>query len=668
MPAIRAQIFNADGTAFGTEFVVNAPSGATPAVPDIAVLADGGFVIGWTATYATGSDTSARALHAQRFTADGVKLGAEFQINTTTLSDQYDPDIATLEDGRFVVVWSDFSQSGADLSNYAVRAQVFNADGSLSGAEFVVNTTTANEQSLPSVAALAGGGFAVAWWDGSMSGGDQSATAIRAQVYTASGLQLGGEFLVNFTTLSDQFLPSITTLANGRFVVVWEDFSSTGLDTSQGAIRAQMFEPDGTKFGFEFLVNSTTLNLQSTADVVALPDGRFMVVWDDHSQASGDLSQSAIHAQVFDGDGNPVGREFRVNTTTAAFQYNASVAALADGRVVVTWDDGSLASADADGVAVFAQILDPRVAAVVLNGTVGADGYVGTAFADLLDGYLGNDTLSGASGDDRMAGGSGDDSLSGGGGTDRMAGDDGNDTLTGGNGSDGLDGGAGNDLLNGGLGLDASTGGAGNDIHVVDAAGDLVIEASGTGGGVDRVLSATLSLNLVNFANVENATLTGLLALNLTGSAVANLLTGNGAANRMFGLGDNDVLAGGAGNDTLEGGVGADSLRGGTGQDLLVGGMQADMFVFASAQEAGNGVNRDQITDFQAGEDKIDFSAFMAGGSFIGNGAFVVGGGPQVRFVPASGLVSGDVNGDGLVDFSLQLHGSPVLTAADVLF
>ncbi len=535
VPAIRAQIFNADGSAFGAEFVVNAPSGATPVVPDIAVLADGGFVITWSATYATGSDISARALHAQRFTADGVKLGAEFQLNTTTFGDQYDPDIATLEDGRFVAVWSDFSQTGADLSSYAVRAQVFNADGSLSGAEFVVNTTTANLQSLPSVTALAGGGFAVAWWDASQTGGDQSASAVRAQVYTASGQQLGGEFLVNFNTLSDQYLPTITALANGRFIVVWVDYSQTGQDTSFAAIRAQMFEPDGTKFGFEFLVNSTTLDSQANPDVVALPDGRFMVVWEDYSLLSGDLSQSAIHAQMFDGDGNPVGREFRVNSTTDLYQANPSVAALADGRVVVTWDDPSKARADTDGIAVFGQILDPRLAAVTLNGTVGSDDYVGTAFADLLDGYLGDDRLSGAGGDDRIAGGTGNDVLQGGGGNDRMAGEDGNDTLTGGNGSDGLDGGAGNDVLNGGLGVDASTGGAGNDVHVVDVAGDLVFEAAGAAGGVDRVQSATISVTLGDYANVENGSVLGVLALDIVGNAAANTLSGNNADNRLQG-------------------------------------------------------------------------------------------------------------------------------------
>ncbi len=58
----------------------------------------------------------------------------------------------------------------------------------------------------------------------------------------------------------------------------------------------------------------------------------------------------------------------------------------------------------------------------------------------------------------------------------------------------------------------------------------------------------------------------------------------------------------------------------------------------------------------------------MAGGSFIGSAAFVAGNGPQVRFVVATGILLGDVTGDGVTDFSVQLDGAPVLTATDFLF
>ena len=42
---------------------------------------------------------------AQRFDADGGKIGDEFLINTETSSSQQNPDVATFADGSYVVMW-----------------------------------------------------------------------------------------------------------------------------------------------------------------------------------------------------------------------------------------------------------------------------------------------------------------------------------------------------------------------------------------------------------------------------------------------------------------------------------------------------------------------------------------------------------------------------------
>lgn len=82
------------------------------------------------------------------------------------------------------------------------------------------------------------------------------------------------------------------------------------------------------------------------------------------------------------------------------------------------------------------------------------------------------------------------------------------------------------DILDGSLNsaaLNVLTGLGGNDTYVVGV-GDTVVEAPG--GGTDSVQSWTIGLDLAGFPNVENAGLTGSLALNLTGSAGANVLNG----------------------------------------------------------------------------------------------------------------------------------------------
>src|SRR4051812_33206736 len=93
------------------------------------------------------------------------------------------------------------------------------------------------------------------------------------------------------------------------------------------------------KWGTEFRVNSNIDGDQSSGVVKALADGRFVVVWNDDSGTLGDASGDALHAQIFNADGSKSGAEFLVNTTTMDNQEDATITALADGRFMVAWEN-----------------------------------------------------------------------------------------------------------------------------------------------------------------------------------------------------------------------------------------------------------------------------------------------------------------------------------------
>jgi Ca2+-binding RTX toxin-like protein len=594
---IRAQLFNSDGSRASDEFLVSTTTASFQTKPTIVALADGRFVVAWTDASGTGGDTSGLAIRAQLFNSDGSRDGAEFLVNTSTSGDQFEPTITALADGRFVIAWRDDSQTGGDTSLFAIRAQLFNSDGSRDGDEFLVNTTTTNSQTQPTITALADGRFVIAWRDDSQTGGYISLFAIRAQLFNSDGSRAGGEFRVNTTRTSAQDEPTITALADGRFVVAWTDFSQTGGDTSGLAIRAQLFNSDGSRDGSEFLVNTTTARAQSQPTITALADGRFVVAWRDNSQTGGDTSSDAIRAQVFNSNGSRAGAEFLVNTTTTAFQEQPTITALADGRFVVAWSDNSQTGGDTLGTAVRSQIFDPRTAAVHLIGAIAVNSdFVGTLFADSMLGADGNDRFQGAAGDDRLNG------------------DDGNDTLHGDAGNDFLNGGSGNDFLNGGSGNDLLNGGSGNDIYVVDTTGDRILETAS--GGSDEVRSNTISLNLARYTHVENARLLGNRSLTLAGSAANNRLIGN------------------AGNNTLTGGRGADTLTGGGGRDHFL---------------LNDPASVDTIIDFRSGTDRmlIRQSAIP-----IGNGDATINAG--VRRNAPGGFASNSE----LVIFTANISGS----------
>lgn len=290
-------------------------------------------------------------------------------------------------------------------------------------------------------------------------------------------------------------------------------------------------------------------------------------------------------------------------------------------------------------------------------------------------------TRVGDAGDNVLNGSAFDDSLTGAGGNDELYGFADDDVL---NGNDG------NDLLDGGAGADTMTGGIGDDTYFVDNIGDVVIE--GVNGGTDRVVS---SINYTLGANVEQLDLRGGngLAVIGTGNNLDNNIQGNAQNNSLIGGGGNDLLAGGEGNDTLNGGGGNDALlgndgndvlNGGPGLDMLDGGAGADRYVFIPSGMSMTQVDR---VYFSADDgDVIDLSlldAVTGGGdsafSFIGTDAFTgVAGELRYELIgtwdegPRSGTtyyVSGDINGDGVADFMIEISmlGPQPIDAGDFI-
>ena len=77
---------------------------------------------------------------------------------------QHDPDIATLPQGGYVVVFVDENAPTSDGSGSAVRARFVSAAG-MPGTVVTVNSTTAGDQTQPAITALPDGRVFVAWTD-----------------------------------------------------------------------------------------------------------------------------------------------------------------------------------------------------------------------------------------------------------------------------------------------------------------------------------------------------------------------------------------------------------------------------------------------------------------------------------------------------------------------
>lgn len=448
--AISMRHWNGDGRDLTGEVQVNLATEDAQQQSQVEWLGNGGYVIVWRDGAVGDND----GVTGQYFTGDGERLftpflaaaGVDFPIDQPAIAQMFD-------DGRWILAYESLNFTGPDTSGTGVEMVIVSPDGSIS-APVQVNTIGQYYQENITVAGLTGGNFVVIWEDGSELGGDPRAGAIKGQMYTSGGVAFGGEFLVNTTTASSQSMPSVTALMGGGFVVSWDDNSLTAPDTSSGAVRAQVYTANGFPVGAEFLVNAETAGYQGQCSLAGLPDGRFVAVWVDGSLTGTDTSGTAIILQVFEANGSRLGPEYQVNATHPGAQYAPAVSALQDGRFVVTWTDASATGDDTTGTAIRGQVFDARTDGIRLRGTDGGDDYVGSRYRDKIKGGDGGDGLQGGGGRDLLDGGGGGDALLGGGGNDRLLGGSGSDSLRGGSGDDILFSGSGRDTVSGDGGAD----------------------------------------------------------------------------------------------------------------------------------------------------------------------------------------------------------------------
>ena len=544
----------------GSEYLVNTSLSGQQVNATVTVLADGGHVIAWESPNVDGSTLG---VYAQRYAADGTKLGSEFRINTETVNQQKRESITALPDGGFIVVWHSVNQDSSDAGIYGQR---YDSRGQIVGREFRANSQTNDGQTYPSVSALADGGFVIVW-ESQSKDDNNSSTGVAGQRYDRNGNAVGDEFLVNTIETGTQGLPQVTGLADGGFVVAWQSDSQDDGDAANNGVFAQRFDASGEKVGAELQVNVSENSNQQEVSIAALKGGGFVVTWSSNGTDDSDSSGYGVFGRVYDANGSAVGGEFRINEKTTNDQFYQEVVGTPEGGFVVAWYSNASDDTDSSGYGAFARRFDATGTAIGGEFQVNTTTTNDQKFADVAIGpdgkmvivwqsdqtgnseiyakdYIGWGEIVGTKEVDLLAGGSRDNLIRGREGSDSLSGNGGADTLV---------GGAGGDSLVGGSGTDTAS-------FVGSTAGVVVNLAAGTASGGDAA----------------GDTITGVE--NLVGSDLADTLVGDTLGN---------VLAGGIGKDSLSGGAGADTLVGGADADTLIGGDSIDIADYTSSQ---NGV------------------------------------------------------------------------------
>lgn len=279
---VFAQRLSSLGEKLGAEFQVNTYTTGYQGGPIVARNDSGNFVVVWTSgpDAGAGQDGEAKGVFGQRYNNAGTAQGAEFQSNTYTTSRQSSPFVAMESDGDFTVVWQSIGQDG---DSAGVFGQRFASGGSAVGAEFQVNIVTVSQQAVPAIAlrpdATSG---VVVWW----SSQDGSSDGVFGRRINSSGAIIGAEFQVNSYTTGNQRTSTqespVFMEDDGDFIVVWE----SPQDGDSNGIFAQRYDSGGAARGSEFQVNTYTPGNQHYGHVAGSTDGSFLVSWTDVGRGS----------------------------------------------------------------------------------------------------------------------------------------------------------------------------------------------------------------------------------------------------------------------------------------------------------------------------------------------------------------------------------------------
>jgi Ca2+-binding RTX toxin-like protein len=514
---VIGQFFAADGTHKGEPFLVTSSPGGVQGAPQAAVLNDGRYVVAWSNSGGT-ENADDVGVWARIFDQHG-EGGNDLYVGNIGFLGQASLSVSALGDGFAI----SYAFATFFLNPLNVYAYVFDENGTpiASGTGKKVNGPGGETGYGTDIVELDNGHYAVFFEGSGYADGD-----IRCRVLAATGEEIVPEFRVSTNVSGAQWSPSAARLNDGRIAVVWEHGDAATGDSSGSSIRGRIIDPNDPHAGQDFQVNLTTVGDQGNPQLTALADGGFAVTY-GHMPDPINGGGEDIRIASFGADGIARGE---ITVTTGSGASEPDVTALADGRLLVTWTKWTGDDPNNPKSYIRAQIVDPRGAGVSLTGTSGEDHYIGSAFADHLNGASRHDRLRGESG---------------------------------------------NDVLNGGAGADTLEGGAGDDIYQISDA-DTVREAPNRG---NDLIIASINFSLMSADHVEMIeAAAGTASISLTGNGLNNTITGNGGAN---------ILDGQAGSDLIVGGTGADAMTGGFGNDTLYVDDAGDVVV----EEAGQGID-----------------------------------------------------------------------------
>jgi hypothetical protein len=302
------------GETLGAPFQVSAPSTAiSPADPRVAMDAQGGFVVVW----------SANEVHGQLFRADARPRGGLLTLTPRNVGG-FHPEVAMAPDGRFALAWE---QSHWDPMR-AVRLATFTSRG----------TRLGRAQTMPAIGTMAN-------LVGAVSASPQSVAIGWTEFTPCPSNPIDPVSAVSTFSWSMSLLRGVDRLANDNpcvdgpqvLAMPSSDFGPLGIFVGRRYSIQRFSRTDGTRIGprtnvAEFPACPGGTACERVKTVAGDPRGRFVFIWERFENGVYNLV-----AELYGREGAKRVERFPINAHPSATEERPAAALTSDGTLVVTW-------------------------------------------------------------------------------------------------------------------------------------------------------------------------------------------------------------------------------------------------------------------------------------------------------------------------------------------
>ncbi|MEO3712025.1 PPC domain-containing protein [Roseateles flavus] len=234
-----------------------APASTGQYVQGLAIDETGGVGIVWTGRSNTGAAHDYDVFY-RRFGAAGSSQSPALKVNSYTPDSQGNCRLGMTPGGEAIVTWESTGQDGSYRGVYGQRLDRY---GIKQGAEFRVNETTLGDQAGSRVGMAEDGSFVVSWISSNRTDDPTAAAKVMLRMYGPNGTALGGE-QVAYTGTSTM-VPDLTSLGvspAGEAMLAWRVYNGSDVD-----VYARRYVLDNQPAVTTLSSNGPAVNLSANA-------------------------------------------------------------------------------------------------------------------------------------------------------------------------------------------------------------------------------------------------------------------------------------------------------------------------------------------------------------------------------------------------------------------